>query len=121
MTYESTVTVSSKTASGVSFIVARMSFGRRMDLMRRIRELSQRLEFLEASTSPGERMDAGLLRAEIDKLYVAWGVLSVQGLLVDGKEATPDLLIEAGPESLLQEVLTAVRAETGLTENERKN
>jgi hypothetical protein len=40
---------------------------------------------------------------------------------VDGAEATPELLAEAGPESLFQEALAAVRAEAGLTGAERKN
>jgi hypothetical protein len=121
MTYESSHTIQSNAVPGVSFTVARMSFARRVDLMRRIRELARRMEFLEASREPGEKMDAGLLRAEIDRLYVEWGLRSVTGLHVDGEEATPSLLAEAGPEELFREALAAVRAETGLTESERKN
>ena len=91
MTYESNHTDPiARAAPGVSFTVARMSFGRRVDLMRRVRELARRMEFLEASREPGEKMDAGLLRAEIDRLYVEWGLRSVSGLQVDGEEATPE-------------------------------
>ena len=46
-------------------------------------------------------MDAALLRAEIDRLYVMWGVRGVSGLRVDGAEATPELLAEAGPEDVI--------------------
>ena len=48
------------------------------------------MEFLEAGQTPGERMDAALVRAEIDRLYVTWGLRGVAGLVVDGAEATPE-------------------------------
>lgn len=121
MTYESTATIESRVAPGVMYTVARMSFARRVELMRRIRELSRRMEFLDAGAAPGEKMDAGLLQAEIDRLYVAWGLRGISGLVLDGAEATPELLTEAGPEDLFREALAAVRAETGLSEAERKN
>ncbi len=121
MNYESVSLVESRVASGVSYTVARMSFGRRTALLRRIRELASRMEFLEAGQKPGEKMDAALLQAEIDKLYLTWGLRAVSGLQLDGVEATPELLAEAGPENLCREALAAVRAETGLNEAERKN
>jgi hypothetical protein len=121
MRYESERLVESKVAEGVVFRVARMSFGRRMELMRRVRELARRVEFLEAGRTPGERMDAALARVEIDRLYVAWGLRGVAGLTVDGAEATPEALAEAGPEELFREALAAVRAEAGLSGAERKN
>src|SRR5262249_33430162 len=121
MSYESVVTVASGVRAGVSFRVARMSFGRRVELMRRVRELARRMEFLEAGASPGERMDAGLLRAEIDRMCLLWGLTGVAGLLVDGVEATPEALVERGPEELFREALAAVRRETGVTDEERKN
>jgi hypothetical protein len=40
---------------------------------------------------------------------------------LDGSEASPQSLAEAGPEELFREALEAVRAETGLNEAERKN
>jgi hypothetical protein len=119
--YESVAVVDSKVRAGVRFEVARMSFGRRVELMRRVRELARRVEFLEAGESPGERMDAGLLRAEIDRMYILWGLVGVSGLRVDGVEATPETVIERGPEDLCGEALAAVRAQTGLTDAERKN
>jgi hypothetical protein len=121
MEYASSRVVESQKAAGVRFTVRRMSFGRRMELMERVRELARRVEFLAAGESAGERMDAALARAEIDRLYVQWGVLEVTGLRVDGVEATPELLAESGPEELFREALTLVRRETGLDEAERKN
>ena len=36
-------------------------------------------------------------------------------------EATPEMMVDCGPEELFREALALVRAETGLTEEERKN
>jgi hypothetical protein len=66
-------------------------------------------------------MDAGLLRAEIDRMFVMWGLEGIAGLEVDGVEATPALLVERGPEDVFREALAAVHAQTGLSEAERKN
>ena len=121
MTYESVVEIESRVAPGVVFVIRRMSYGRRADLMRQIRELARRHEFLEASDKPGDKMDAALLEAEINRTYVTWAVRSILGLMMDGTEATPELLADIGPEDLFREALEAVRAQTGLTEAERKN
>jgi hypothetical protein len=121
MEYKSVAVVESRVSAGVRYEVARMSFGRRLDLMRQVRELARRIEFAEAGSEPGERMDAALLRAEVDRLYLTWGLRGVAGLELDGGDATPELLIERGPEELVREALAAVQAEAGLNEEERKN
>jgi hypothetical protein len=119
--YESVKRVASEAMAGVTFTVRRMSFARRIELMRKLRDLGSRLEFLEAGGSAREQMEAGLLRAEIDRIYVEWGIAGVEGLTVDGEPAGPAELAERGPEELFREALRAVRAETGLDEAERKN
>jgi hypothetical protein len=121
MRYDTLTEVESQTAPGVKFTIARMSFGRRVDLMRKVRELSKRIEFLEAGREPGDRMDAALMQAEIDRVYLLWGLQSVTGLEIDGSQATPELLAASGPEGVFREAVQAVRRETGLTEDERKN
>jgi hypothetical protein len=121
MNYESSTLVESKVRPGISFVVARMSFGRRVDLMRRIRELLQKHEFLAAGETPQEKLEAALLTAEIDRLYIAWGLREIAGLELDGAAATPERLTSDGPEDLFQEALAAVKAECGLSESERKN
>jgi len=92
-----------------------------MELMRQVPESSRRIDFLEGGPKPCEKMDAALLRVEIDRLYLVWGLRAVSGLVLDGGQANPGLLAEAGPEELFQEALAAVRAEAGLTDEERKN
>jgi hypothetical protein len=121
MNYESLEVVESQLVEGVSFTVAKMSYGRRVELMRRIRELSRKLEFLDAGSEPGDKMDAALLEAEVNRVHLTWGLHAVSGLTLDGVDATPDLLAESGPEDLFREALAAVRKQTGLTEAERKN
>jgi len=121
MTYESEVSVESEIASGVTYTVAKVSFERRLELMRRIRELAKRMEFLEAGQEPGGKMDAALLRTEIDRIWLMWGLRAISGLEIDGNAATPELLANAGPEDLFHEALTTVRAQAGLSSAERKN
>jgi len=121
MTYESTTVIESQVAADVAYTIAKMSFGRRTELMRRIRDLAHKMEFLEAGQGPGQKMDAALLQAEIDRLYLTWGLRAVSGLYLDGADATPESLADAGPEDLFREALAAVRAQAGLTEAERKN
>src|SRR5262245_24583585 len=121
MEYESTVCVESRRTTGVRFVVARMSFGRRVELMRRVRELARRGEFLQAGKGAGDKRDAGVLRADIDRLYLLWGLRGVEGLRLDGVDATPEMLADAGPEELFQDALWAVKGAAGLDEAERKN
>ncbi len=120
MNYQSWVERESQTAPGVTFVVAKMSFGRRIELTRRLREIAQKVEFLEAGDA-NEKIDAALLSSEIDRLYALWGLREVRGLELDGEPATPESLAARGPEDLFREAVGAVKAECGLTDAERKN
>lgn len=121
MEWRSRRVVASSAMAGVEFVVARMTFGRRLELMRRVRDLAARLEYFNAGRDEKNGMEASLLAAEIDRLYLLWGLEAVSGLDIDGVAATPESLIEAGPEDVVLEALAAVRAECGLSESERKN
>ena len=121
MEYNSYEITESLAAPGVTYTVAKMSFGRRVELTRRIRELGLRKEFLEAGAKPDEKMEAALAAAEIDRITLLWGLIEVSGLELDGEAATPESLAACGPEDLFREALAAVRAQCGLSEAERKN
>lgn len=121
MMYESTEVIESQVAPGVSFTIVKMSYGRRIELMRRIHDLGGRLEFLAAGAKPEDQMEAALLEAEINRLYLSWGLQKVSGLSLDGIDATPQLLADSGPEDLFREALAAVQAQSGLNESDRKN
>jgi len=92
-----------------------------MELIRGIRDLSLKSEFLNAGESPVEKLEAALLAGEIDRLYVSWGLQDLIGLEVDGVAATPELLASRGPEDLFREAVSLIKAECGLSEEERKN
>jgi hypothetical protein len=119
--YESVVSIDSKTAPGVKFAIHRISFGRRMELSRRVREITRKAEFLEASTELHEKIEANILAQEIDVMYLQWGLVRVEGLIIDGEPATAVQLLENGPEDLAREVVTAIKQQCGLSEAERKN
>ncbi len=121
MQYASTVTLSSKVMEGVRFTIARMSFGRRIELTRRIRELGRKLEYLEAGEDLKEKIEATLLTQEVERLYLEWGLRGIEGLEIDGRPATPETVIAEGPEELCREIVAAIRSECGLSEEERKN
>src|SRR5580698_2276799 len=101
--------VRSKARPGVEFVIALMTFGRRIELMREVRDLAIRLEYFEAGRDAKNGMEASLLGAEIDRLYIRWGLEEICGLEIDGVPATAGLLIERGPEELVLEVLAAVK------------
>jgi hypothetical protein len=119
--YESVVRKDSAAYPGVSYSIHRMSFGRRNELLRQIREIGRKSEFLEASEEFGDKIDASLTACAIDALYLKWGLSELSGLLVDGEAATHELLLERGPESLVREILLSIKAECGLSAEETKN
>jgi hypothetical protein len=121
MDYESTRTVESQSCPGVTFTIRCLSFGRRLELLKRVRGVARELEFRSAGESTEDRAEAAIQSARLERLYVEWGLQSVCGLRIDGEDATAESLIEAGPEPLCREVAAEIRRECGLSDEERKN
>ena len=121
MQHSSRQVVESATVAGVRFIIKRMSLGRRIELAKRVNELSRKIEFLQAGGSEREQIEAVWLAGEIDAIYLRWGLDAIEGLHIDGQPAGVDALVDFGPEDLAREALVAVKAEAGLSEDERKN
>jgi hypothetical protein len=119
--YESTVSIASKAAPGVNFTIHRISFGRRMELSRRVREITRKAEFLEASTELHEKIEANILAQEIDAMYLEWGLVRLNGLIIDGESASAARLLEKGPEEVAREIVGAIKEQCGLSTAERKN
>jgi hypothetical protein len=119
--YESSAWFESESHAGVRYGIARVSFGRRIELARRIREIGRKMEYLEAGSDVREKLEATVLAAEIDRAYLEWGLIGLEGLTIDGAEATPQSLTENGPVELATEILGRIKTECGLTEDERKN
>ena len=120
-TYDSVLQMQSKVMPVVRFVINRISFGRRMELARRVREISRRLEFLEAGNQLQEKIEANLLRHEIEATYLRWALVRIDGLTIDGEPANVESLLDRGPEELTHEIVTAIKAQCGLSEDERKN
>jgi hypothetical protein len=119
--YDSWVWFDSETHAGVRIGIVRVSFGRRIELARRIREIGRKVEYLEAGNDAKEKLEATVLAAEIDRAYLDWGLKGVEGIEIDGLAATPARLIDDGPVELAAEILARIKRECGLTEDERKN
>jgi hypothetical protein len=110
----------SQTVPGVRFAIRRVSLQQRIELNRRLRELTIQYEFLKAGDAQSQ-LEAGLADLLVAKLYLEWGVAEMEGLSIDGKTATVASLIAHGPEKLTDEIVQKVQTESGLTEDERKN
>lgn len=121
MEHQSVARRASAALAGVEFEVVRMSFGRRLELMKQVRTLSQRQEFHQAGETAANKMEAAVLSMEIDRIYWEWGVRAIHGLTLDGEPATAESAWTRGPEALTREILAAIREEAGLSEDERKN
>jgi hypothetical protein len=121
VSYESALAIQSKVMPGVKFVINRISFGRRMELSRRVREITQKTEFLEAGSELGEKIEAGILAQEVDAMYLRWALVGVDGLEIDGEAATVEQLLDRGPEELAREIVIAIKEQCGLSEAERKN
>lgn len=119
--YASVRRLASASMPGVSFTIHRMSFGRRTELLRKVRELTRKLGYLEAGQSLEERAEAALLGRDVDRAYLEWGLVQVEGLEIDGAPATPESVVAGGPETLCEEILQAIQRECGLNAEERKN
>lgn len=118
--YESLSWHNSSNVEGVRFAIRKASLLQRLELTRQIKELTLHHEFLKAGDIP-DQLDATIADLLVRKLYLDWGLTTITGLQIDRNPATKDLLIEKGPEPLVEEVLTAIRAEIGLSEDEIKN
>ena len=67
MTYESVLSATSSVQPDVTFTVRRVSVARRLELLRRVRELATRLEFYRAGAQLDDKLDASIASAWIDE------------------------------------------------------
>ena len=97
-----------------------MSLGQRIELTGRVRELTHKYEFLKAGDST-DQLEAALGDLLARRLYIEWGLGALEGLVIDNEAATVASVIEKGPEELTGEIVAAIQAELGLSDEERKN
>ncbi len=118
--YSSETWHDSKIFPGVRFSTARISLGGRLALTERLRELFHRYEFLRAGDF-ADQTEASYADLLAQRLYLEWGLVHLQGLLIDGEEASVERLVQHGPETLSAEIVQAIREGLELSEHERKN
>jgi hypothetical protein len=118
--YESLLWLESETLPGVEFSLRKISLAQRIELSSRVRELTLRNEFLR-SGEPRDQLEACIADLLVQKLYVQWAVVDLKGLRIDGQQATVELLLERGPEALVQEMVDAIHSHLELSDAERKN
>jgi hypothetical protein len=105
---------------GVRYATRRVSLAQRIELTRRVRELSIRHEFLKTGDMR-DQLEATLADLLTRKLYLEWGLAKLSGLDIDDQPATVDSLVDRGQEELADEIVGVIRGEVGLSEEERKN
>lgn len=105
----------------VRYRISKMSMGRRLELTRRVRDLTKRLEFASAGTGTEDKMDAAILAGEIDRLYWEFALESIEGIQMNGDAISPTSQFDLGPEDLSREILMRIKQLTQLTDTERKN
>ena len=110
----------SKAIAGVRFAIKRVSLAQRLELNKRVRELTLQHEFLKAGPA-ADQLEATWADLLVRKLYVEWGLAGIEGLLIDGEATSVELLIDKGPEELVDEIVSVLQEEIGLSEEERKN
>jgi hypothetical protein len=118
--YSSIVWHRSQQFEGVSFAIRRPSLEQRIEMTSRVRDLTLKHEFLKAGDI-ADQLAASLSELLVSKLYLQWGLAEIKGLKIDGEQASVINLIERGPERLIEEIIGAIKAESALTEDERKN
>jgi hypothetical protein len=118
--YASLTWYKSRCLEQVSFAVRRPSLAQRIDLTERVRNLTLKHEFLAAGNL-SDQLTASLSELLVRKLYLEWGLAEIKGLKIDGEPACTLTLVDRGPEDLADEIVQAIKAETGLSEDERKN
>lgn len=140
MNLESTVTKDSTTRPGVRFTVrvlnkiqrARRDFAL-VEPRTKLTGLYQQMSAIPSdATEDADRLrrasldhECGLLiDMHLKPAYIRAGLLSIEGLEIDGKPATADSLIERGNDELdplIDEIYLACATESGLSEEQKKD
>jgi hypothetical protein len=102
------------------FWIRKVSLAQRIELLDRIGKVVRENEYLNAGSADDQLM-AALNSVKAARVLILWGLERIEGLAIDGQPATPELLVERGPEELCGEIAQALQHQLGLTEEERKN
>ncbi|MCC6389519.1 MAG: hypothetical protein IT167_02865 [Bryobacterales bacterium] len=121
MHYSSTIQYESRMIPGVTFTLWRLSFGKRLELLRRVHSLAGKQEFCTASQTVESQYEAAILEKAMQQIYLECTLVQVEGLLIDGEPASTDILLQRGPENLVGEIIGTIHRHMGLSAEEQKN
>jgi hypothetical protein len=110
-----------KSVPGVRYEIVKVSLARRAEITRRVRSLLAELEYHGAGSGMDDRLAAAEVASRVDRVYVEWGLLRMEGLEIDGEPCGVTALVERGPEELSREIATQIRRQCRLSDEERKN
>ena len=118
--YSSLLWHESEVSAGVRFAIRQISLAQRIELTKQVRQLTLKNEFLRGGTN-ADQLEAGLGELLARRVYLEWGLAELTGLTIDGAQATPEMLIEKGPEKLSNEIAKVILASLRLSDEEIKN
>ncbi len=132
ITSKITLTSKIEELDDVKFVIYRMTEARRMELRKALAEvngetqkLSKELATLDVKENAA-RIDEitskidELFTDVIDPAWIKWGLHSIENLKMDDEVITKEDINKA-PSTLYREILTAIRKESGLGDDESKN
>lgn len=120
VSFQSLLWLNSASFPGVRFAIRKISLAQRIEFSKQVRDLTLRNEFLRAGEVT-DQLEASMADLLVQKLYLTWAVAEITGMTIDGAPASVELLIERGPEALVQEIGDTIRLQIELSDVERKN
>ncbi len=144
MNFVTQVRKESKLFPGVFYTLTKMSEARRANLRLRIAEptskirnllremgkIEERYPIVEGSSRPDDVIDELMKLADqmeevsankINPEWLRWGCKKIEGLQIDGVEATPEALIDDGPPALFAEIVDEIKRVAQMNGEEEKN
>lgn len=143
--FKSTETIESAVIPGVRFNIRKPTQGRRIELHLSIAEAASKYAAKIGELGKlriDKKQDDGTVKVEwsnqdeanriaaaadiiditeLTPRYIRWGLLSIEGLTIDGEPATVETLISDGPEEIIPEIRDAIKSRLGLTVVQQKN
>jgi hypothetical protein len=128
MDYSSTYTLESAVLPGVTVTLRKMTEGASIALQRSLAPAMEKLAQIREELEDAKAMDEQpglkrllelserqqmILRGDVHPCWVRQGFVSCEGLTIDGRAATAELIVNCGPRDFYQEILDAIQNEAG--------
>lgn len=111
------VTYKSAVLEGAVITVKRLTFQSRLELLKDLRPLLQKLEFLSADPKSAGGIERAIIEKEVEAHLLKWGVVSIS----NSEVMTTEDLLDNAPVELADELVAFIIRQFGLTIAEQKN